>query len=145
MNAMLALRTAASTAIERHVVHCHQSVGSQANLPLGSFCGIRQQLRCKHSLRQKKRMANHPARLRVQDRLRSAEPSRSPKSTPTPELPSPTPTYPKVFEPELLINGWSAPPADQSQLIQKYPFRIPRTKNKPNDAAGFLPVYTYFR
>jgi hypothetical protein len=89
-------------------------------------------------------MANHPARLRVLDRLQSAEPAGAPKPTP-PERPPPTPTYPKVFEPELLMNGWSAPPADQSKLTQKYPFQIPRTKNKPNDAAGFLPVYTYFR
>jgi hypothetical protein len=144
MNSLLALRTAASTAIERHIARCHQSITGHHSLPLGSFCGIRQQLRFKHSSRQKKRMANHPARLRVQDRLQSAEPTRSPKPKPT-ELPPPTSAYAKVFEPELLMNGWSAPPAEQSSLIQKYPFQIPRTRNKPNDVAGFLPVYTYFR
>jgi hypothetical protein len=99
-------------------------------------------------MRQKKRMANHPARLRVQGRLNririgsAADADALPPSPPT--APS-QPVYTKVFEPELLTNGWSAPPENQQEVISRYPFRIERTKNKPRDAPGFLPVYSRFR
>eukprot|EP00429_Kryptoperidinium_foliaceum_P004934 CAMPEP_0176018834 /NCGR_PEP_ID=MMETSP0120_2-20121206/9080_1 /TAXON_ID=160619 /ORGANISM="Kryptoperidinium foliaceum, Strain CCMP 1326" /LENGTH=112 /DNA_ID=CAMNT_0017351893 /DNA_START=331 /DNA_END=669 /DNA_ORIENTATION=+ len=44
----------------------------------------------------------------------------------------------------MLSNGWSAPPGPDV-TIPSYPFRVSRTKNKPNDAVGFLPVYSEFR
>jgi hypothetical protein len=103
-------------------------------------------------------MANHPARLRVQERLsnrasisEAGATSSSASAAPSlaaaaPEASAaPAPSFPKVFDPELLSNGWSAPPEDQMSVVRRYPFQIRRTQNKPNDAAGFLPVYTYFR
>ena len=93
------------------------------------------QLRWKHSQTQIKRIfLQHPARQRVEERL-------GVDRTPAPLDP---PKFGAVFHPVMLPNGWSAPPGPDVQLPE-YPFKIIRTKNKPNDAAGFLPVYTKFR
>ena len=54
------------------------------------------------------------------------------------------PRFHAIVEPKFLYNGWSAPPGPEVQ-IPKYPFHVPRTRNKPNDAIGFLPVYSEFR
>ena len=52
--------------------------------------------------------------------------------------------YPPIYTiPTILPNGWF-PPMDP-QLRPKYPFSIRRTKNKPKDAIGFLPIYTKYR
>jgi hypothetical protein len=59
-------------------------------------------------------------------------------------LPLSPPKFDAVFQFEMLPNGWSAPPGPGVQ-VPTYPFKIARTKNKPNDAAGFLPVYTKMR
>jgi hypothetical protein len=88
-------------------------------------------------------MANHPARLRVLAKLNRIR--GSPAVTSSPSAPPPVPVYPKVFEPEVLTNGWSAPPENQQEIVGRYPFRIERTKNKPRNAVGFLPVYSCFR
>lgn len=94
-----------------------------------------QQLRWKHSSTQIKRIfRNHPARARVEGRMGV---DRTPATLPEPQ-------FGAVFEPLLLPNGWSAPPGAQVQ-VPAYPFHILRTKNKPNDAVGFLPVYSKFR
>lgn len=95
-----------------------------------------QQRRWKHSTRQINRLfRKNPARLRVEGRL---------GVTREPVEPLKDPAFPPIFEPKLLPNGWSAPPSNDVE-IPKYPFRISRTKNKPNDAIGFLPVYSEFR
>lgn len=94
-----------------------------------------QQQRWKHSKRQVKRLFNkNPARLRAEERMGI---DRSPQ-------PIDPPTYSPIFEPQLLSNGWSAPPRD-GVTIPDYPFQVKRTKNKPNDAVGFLPVYSKMR
>eukprot|EP00977_Amphora_coffeiformis_P002530 scaffold473_cov156-Amphora_coffeaeformis.AAC.12 len=57
--------------------------------------------------------------------------------------PPPARTYEPVIEaPEILSNGWTPPP---TVPVPDYPFRVARTKNKPNDAVGFLPVYSKMR
>ena len=61
----------------------------------------------------------------------------------TPEPMGP-PEFEPLLEPQFLPNGWSAPPGPDVTL-PNYPFRVSRTKNKPNEAAGFLPVYSEFR
>ena len=49
---------------------------------------------------------------------------------------------PVILEPNILSNGWNA---QTNVEISHYPFQVARTKNKPNDAVGFLPVYSEFR
>jgi hypothetical protein len=57
----------------------------------------------------------------------------------TPQL-----TYPPIYTiPITLPNGWFAPM--DPKLRPKYPFSVRRTKNKPKDAIGFLPIYTKYR
>jgi hypothetical protein len=57
-------------------------------------------------------------------------------------LPLPKAQFPTIFkEVKILQNGWSAPEASKPE----YPFDVRRTRNKPNDAVGFLPVYSKFR
>lgn len=53
------------------------------------------------------------------------------------------PKFPEIFDVKYLPNGWSAPPP--SDQVPEYPFRVDRTKNKPNEGIGFLPVYSKFR
>lgn len=56
---------------------------------------------------------------------------------------------PIIDDPQFLPNGWSPPPAQDNEQVkealQKYPFLVQRTRNKPQDAVGFLPVYSDFR
>uniref|UniRef100_A0A6S8X8U7 Large ribosomal subunit protein mL49 n=1 Tax=Ditylum brightwellii TaxID=49249 RepID=A0A6S8X8U7_9STRA len=92
-------------------------------------------IRQKHSSTQLKRLfKKHPAKERVGGRLaQNFEP-----------LPPPATKYAPVFEPTILSNGWSKPPEANVELPD-YPFKVERTKNKPNDAIGFLPVYSKVR
>jgi len=107
------------------------SLQAQQQIPQANF----QQIRCKHSQRQIKRLfRKHPAILRVEARQGIDR---------TPDAPPP-PKFEAVFEPKILHNGWSAPPPSDWQRPE-YPFTVTRTKNKPNNAAGFLPVYSTFR
>lgn len=97
--------------------------------------------RSKHSSTQIKRLfKQNPAKRRIALREKRESPS-------TPELDTgiiPEPTLsPIVAEPKIFKNGWN-PPLETAQLPE-YPFRIARTKDKPNDAVGFLPVYSEFR
>ena len=98
-----------------------------------------QVLRSKHSATQIKRIFNkHPARARFEQREGIIHKDQ--------QLPDYTPQYPPVFEPKLLSNGWSAPPpAEIAAATKAYPFQVKRTKNKPMEAVGFLPVYAAFR
>jgi len=99
-------------------------------------------VRCNHSKRQLKRLfQNHPASKRNQIRA---------GTQPKYELPEP-PVHPPIFIPKVVLpNGWSQPPStdsDSNVLRQRdaLPFGIERTKNKPNGAIGFLPVYSNVR
>ena len=93
-----------------------------------------QQQRSKHSKTQVKRLYNqHPARIRVEQRMGIDK---------TPVLPDP-PLYPPLYEPTFLPNGWCAPATNVDTSI--YPFQVARTQDKPHDAVGFLPVYTHHR
>lgn len=94
------------------------------------------QVRWKHSSTQVKRLfKNHPARARVESRMGV---NHSPPQALEP------PTYsPLSEEIKILYNGWSQP--IENVEIPDYPFQVRRTKNKPNDAVGFLPVYAKFR
>lgn len=51
---------------------------------------------------------------------------------------------PLVSDPSILSNGWNVPVSVDSS-DNEIPFRVSRTKNKPNNAVGFLPVYSEFR
>lgn len=89
-------------------------------------------LRSKHSATQIKRIfRNHPARLRVEERM-------GVEHTFLPLHPT---QFARIHEPIRLANGWSAPAPERPN----YPFAVRRTKNKPCDAIGFLPVYTKHR
>mmetsp|Transcript_5903 Transcript_5903/g.9029 ORF Transcript_5903/g.9029 Transcript_5903/m.9029 type:complete len:191 (+) Transcript_5903:113-685(+) len=92
-------------------------------------------VRYRHSERQVRRVfRQNPARLRVESRMgieHLYEPLQDPK-------------YPAIFAPDVLKNGWSAPPPPELE-IPEYPFKVTRTKNKPNRSIGFLPVYSTFR
>mmetsp|Transcript_26551 Transcript_26551/g.37409 ORF Transcript_26551/g.37409 Transcript_26551/m.37409 type:complete len:220 (+) Transcript_26551:188-847(+) len=98
-----------------------------------------QQIRTVHSERQVKRLfKNHPARQRVEQR-------KGVDRTPPPLDP---PTFQPILQPQFLPNGWS-PLLDPAELglkeLPQYPFHVARTGNKPNNAVGFLPVYSDFR
>jgi len=97
-------------------------------------------IRSKHSKRQIKRLfQKHPARLRV-----AARNDTLPKFDPPLDS-----KYEPFFTPTMILtNGWSKPPScDNLEVVEKrdeLPFGIKRTGNKPNDAVGFLPVYSKF-
>jgi hypothetical protein len=98
-------------------------------IALGPIIGAR----WKHSNTQVKRLFKNPARKRVEARMGIDH-------SPAPLEPT---KYAPVFQPNFLPNGWSAPAP--SDLVPEYPFAVTRTKNKPKDAIGFLPVYSKFR
>ena len=86
-------------------------------------------VRFKHSSTQIKRLfKRHPAALRHR-KVKELEPL-------------PEPQFEAIGRPEILPNGWSAPLSGQRL---DYPFSVSRTKNKPKDAIGFLPIYTKHR
>lgn len=88
--------------------------------------------RSKHSNTVKKRLFKfNPARKRIMAKLGIA-----PRWEELPER-----QFKKVHSFEYFPNTWTEPPATRPE----YPFTVTRTKNKPNDAIGFLPVYTKFR
>jgi hypothetical protein len=91
-------------------------------------------IRSKHSSTQTKRLFNqHPARLRFLKRLDTKD---------TDDMQPALQYAPTFHTPHFLPNGWSAPPVTE---IPTYPFTVARTRHKPNDAIGFLPVYTKHR
>jgi hypothetical protein len=93
------------------------------------------QCRFVHSNTQLKRIFHrHPARRRVEARL-DITPRR---------LPLKEPKFEPIGEPVFLPNGWNEPLAAEIPRPD-YPFMVQRTKNKPKDAVGFLPVYSKHR
>jgi len=55
---------------------------------------------------------------------------------------------PVISKPKILSNGWNPPFVNvygNNVKIPDYPFKVTRTKNKPNNSVGFLPVYSEFR
>jgi hypothetical protein len=92
-------------------------------------------IREKHSSTQIKRLfKRNPARFRVAKRQ---------GWIPEPQA-IPAAKFSPVVEPNILPNGWSAPVGPEVTL-PAYPFHVSRTKNKPHDTVGFLPVYSEFR
>ena len=63
------------------------------------------------------------------------------------EIVIPEPKFSPVYNPPvgILPNGWSEPPSSEDFVMPSYPFHIQRTKNKPNGAVGFLPIYSDIR
>jgi hypothetical protein len=142
-----------------NVVGCHGGTATS---------GTNVSIRYQHSSTQIKRLfRQHPARLRVEARMgivRRGTPNESHHATlnhvqpqhdtdiPTKSLYRPLPTaltFAPIWTPTFLPNGWSAPPPPDSEVAAlvaaTYPFAVRRTKNKPKDAVGFLPVYTKHR
>ncbi|KAG7356124.1 mitochondrial large subunit ribosomal protein Img2 [Nitzschia inconspicua] len=105
-------------------------------------------IRNKHSSRQIKRLfKNNPARRRIQ--IKNSRNNNNNNQEIDYDLNRnniPKPQFAPILDPPppSLPNGWNPPPSDDIQLPE-YPFRVSRTKNKPNDAVGFLPVYSEFR
>jgi hypothetical protein len=98
--------------------------------------GFNQQLvRHKHSSRQVKRIfKRNPALRRIEIRDGFSREGEIPAG----------PSFPAVLEPRFLPNGWCPLPEEDVE-VPSYPFKVARTKNKPNEAVGFLPVYSEFR
>ena len=100
--------------------------------------------RSKHSATQVKRLfKNNPARLRLLKKATASNSSPSnTNSTQKAEqtVAIPQRTFPPVYQPKFLKNGWSAPPPE-GFVRPEYPFFVGRTGNKPYGAVGFLPVY----
>lgn len=122
-------RTAASPAIART---------SNNTLPIISTINSTSTTtyRTKHSATQVKRLfKNNPARLRLLK-----------KSGHVPKKPTiPSVTYPAIYHPTFLGNGWSAPPNPDEIQMPEYPFKVKRTGRKPFGSVGFLPVYRDIR
>jgi hypothetical protein len=104
------------------------------------------QTRLKHSSTQIKRLfKKNPARRRIELREQQRQQqqqqqeevgiSRIPQAKYAPVLSESV---------RILPNGWTPPPP-ASVTIPGYPFKVARTGNKPNQAVGFLPVYSEFR
>jgi translation initiation factor 1 (eIF-1/SUI1) len=112
---------------------------------LPAACPLSLQERWKHSNRQIKRLLapRHPAYIRKHGRPAPPPPLPPPQFPPLvdPKLVDPTTNIPAV---RLLPNGWTKP-LDASIVRPDYPFTVTRTKNKPLDAIGFLPVYAKLR
>lgn len=110
--------------IQRQFILAHVSVAAGNN-----------SIRCVHSKTQIKRLFKNPAKRRIDSRMGIEQSFREPDQR----------SFEPVFkEVNILTNGWSAPPSPDFELPQ-YPFSVSRTKNKPFDAIGFLPVYSKFR
>lgn len=89
-------------------------------------------VRSKHSNTQIKRLFKYnPARIRINKKKGIA-----PRYEELPQR-----QFKKVHSFVYLPNTWTEPPGERPD----YPFTVTRTKNKPFDAIGFLPVYTKYR
>ena len=100
--------------------------------------------RSKHSSTQIKRLfKQNPAKRRIalKQPTNASDEGVIPEST----------IQPLVADPKFLTNGWnaliggSAEQTATAAAAEGYPFQVARTKNKPNNALGFLPVYSEHR
>jgi len=90
--------------------------------------------RSNHSATQVKRlMKKNPARLRLLKK--NGESLNYVVKVPPPSKRQ----FAPIFSPTFLKSGWSAPPPAED--VPDYPFSVTRTRGKPYDAVGFLPVY----
>ena len=97
--------------------------------------------RSKHSSTQIKRLfKNNPARRRIAKKQDGSEGQRDREREMMLTIPEST-IQPVHSDPKILTNGWNAPVGGSSD----HPFQVGRTKNKPNNAVGFLPVYSEYR
>ena len=107
-------------------------------------------IRSKHSSTQIKRLfKKNPARRRIlqkelllNNNNNSSEGEEATTSVHNQNIIPQSQIQPVILEPNILSNGWNA---QTNVEISHYPFQVARTKNKPNDAVGFLPVYSEFR
>ena len=143
MNGLCKLSSATGSGVVRRSLGstCLMSVENTNNVMMNynnSNNNNLQQCRLKHSNRQLKRLfKHHPGRLR--------------NSRKSPPSPPPEPKFePVMTDVKMLPNGWIPPPPaefaeDIEKLREVLPFSISRTRNKPNNAIGFLPVYSDIR
>jgi len=107
-------------------------------------------IRSKHSSTQIKRLfKKNPARRRIlqkelllNNNNNSSEGEEATTAVQNQNIIPQSQIQPVILEPNILSNGWNA---QTNVEISHYPFQVARTKNKPNDAVGFLPVYSEFR
>jgi hypothetical protein len=103
-------------------------------------------IRSKHSSTQIKRLfKKNPARRRILQKgllLNNNNSSEGEAAGQNQNIIPQSQIQPIILEPNILSNGWN-PQANVE--IPHYPFQVARTKNKPNDSVGFLPVYSEFR
>ena len=118
------------------------SLNTTVAVPL--FSHQHDQRHFKHSVRQVNHLfQNHPTRLRDVNPLIEATEEESIVNN------NCTYQFPSVYSPPhgMLPNGWVAPPSlspsssSSDFVMQDYSFHIQRTKNKPNNSVGFLPIY----
>jgi len=104
-------------------------------------------IRYKHSSTQIRRLfKNNPARRRIilKYLLLNGEEAGQNSDITIPQ----SYIQPVISKPRILSNGWNPPLVNvygNNLKIPEYPFKVTRTKNKPNDSIGFLPVYSEFR
>jgi len=123
---------------QQHERECPQHPRHQQQQPQ------QQHRRWKHSSTQLKRLfRKHPAKRRVDERRNRGDKEEEVEAGQQQQ--HQRRQFLPVFEPELLSNGWSAPPPETEAAARSYPFRVSRTENKPRDAVGFLPVYVKYR
>lgn len=102
--------------------------------------------RSKHSSTQIKRIfKKNPAKRRIAAVRKQYDESIGHEGV----IPEPT-IPPLVTDPKILPNGWNVPVAVDGDghgegRAEDHPFQVARTRNKPNNAVGFLPVYSEYR
>jgi len=132
-SALLSTRSNVKFALQQHgwsPASCWLAAGTAA--PVAAATSSRISVRSKHSNSQIKRLFKYNnAKIRI-----SKKKGFKPRFEDLPER-----QFRKVHNFKYLPNTWTEPPAERPD----YPFAVARTKNKPCDAVGFLPVYTKFR
>lgn len=100
-------------------------------------------LRSKHSSTQIKRLfKQNPAKRRIAQKKALENSDENYTGGVIPE----STVEPLIKDTKILSNGWNVPVnTGDGEKAKEYPFRVARTNNKPNNAVGFLPVYSEFR
>mmetsp|Transcript_11877 Transcript_11877/g.24521 ORF Transcript_11877/g.24521 Transcript_11877/m.24521 type:complete len:224 (+) Transcript_11877:46-717(+) len=133
----LAQQAAAAAPIHRPISSVASSVIATRNESSPQSHPYTITIRPKHSSTQIKRLfKQNPAKRRIALKQQQAvDEGVIPEST----------MQPLGLDPKFLSNGWNAPVEGESVTTEGYPFQVARTKNKPNNALGFLPVYSEHR